>query len=169
MADNPVMNAAAAKSADPVVDTNRAAPQVQSVADVQAAEVKALEAQAKAVDAAKSAEQREADKARIEADGVRRKAAADDDAAHALPDRMTVAEAKIIAPVPPDMGAGDHMAQSFRNQPENPHIYKGEHADPDKATVRLRLIAPDHESGFATTVVHPEMTGDYIRAGWETY
>jgi len=171
MADAPnTQNASIpAKSADPAVDTNRAAPSVQSVEAVQQAEAKAFEAQVKAAEASKSPEQRSADQARAAADEARRKAAADDAAANALPDRMTVVEAKIMAPVPDDMGAGDHMAQKFRNDPDNPHIYKGDHADPEKATERLRLIAPDHPSGFVTTVVHPEMVGDYLRAGWDRY
>ena len=170
MADANTTNASIpAKSADPLVDTNRAAPSVQSTEAVQQAEAKVLDAQAKAAEAAKSPEQRAADQARVAADETRRKAAADDAATNALPDRMTVEEAKIIAPVPPDMGAGDHMAQSFRNQPENPHIYKGDHADPEKATERLRLIAPDHPSGFVTTAVHLDLVGDYLRAGWDRY
>lgn len=166
-ANNDTPSAVSPGSPDPTIATARAAPDQQAVAAVQAAEAKAIEAQSKAVDAAKSPEQRKADKALAEADDARAKAAEEAAAANAAPDRMTVAEARVMAPVPPDMGAGDHYAQQFTNDPENPHIARGEHADPEKADVRLSRVMPDHPQGVVTTVVHPEMAGDYLRAGWD--
>ena len=147
--------------------TSKPSPEVSDKA-VQAAEVKAIDAQAKAVDATKSPEQRDAEKARADADTARAKAADDAASANAVPEAMTVAEAKIIAPVDPEMGAGDHLAQVFGNTPENPHIAKAEHADPELCTVKLSMIVPDHPLGVRTTIVHPEMVGDYLRAGWST-
>ncbi len=150
-------------NAPSLIDPAKATSGAPAVADAQA---KAIEAQAKADEAKKSPEQREADRLRADASKAETEAAAEAAAANAVPIAMTVAEARVLAPVNPGMGAGDHMAQQFRNTPENPKIFKAEHADPEKATVPLVMDAPDHPSGVVTTVVHPEMVGDYLRAGW---
>lgn len=140
-------------------------PVLKATADAQAADIKVQEAQAKAGDAKKSPEQLEVDKAAAEADQAHRKAMDTALAALGPKEPMTVTDAKVMAPVPENMGAGDHMAQKFGNDPENPHIAKGEHADPELATVRLSRKMPDHPDMVYTTV-HPEMVGDYLRAGW---
>lgn len=135
-------------------------------ADAQAAQAKALDAQAKADDAKKSDEQKAADKARADADRARRDAALKE-ASLTPSEPMTAVEAKIISPhLTEEMGAGDHLAQKFSNQPANPQIAKGEHADPDLATVKLTMVKSDGLGSPVITMVHPEMVGDYLRAGW---
>lgn len=135
-------------------------------ADAQAAQVKAIDAQAKADDAKKSDEQRAADKARVDADKARAKAA-EADASLVPTEPMTAVEAKIVSPhVTDDMGAGDHLAQKFSNQPANPQIAKAEHADPALCTVKLTMTKADGLGAPVITMVHPDMVGDYLRAGW---
>lgn len=132
-------------------------------ADARSAEIKAQEAQAKADEAGKSPEQKAADKAKAAADDARAEAAA----VHAAPEpeAVTVDEAKVHAPVPGDLSAGHHRAQKFGNDPANPAPANGDHADPDLQTVKLTRTSPDADAPV-TTMVHPEMVGDYLRAGW---
>ena len=137
----------------------------KQMADVTAANAKVLDAQAKAADAGKTKEQLAVDKARAEADDASAKAA--EAAAAAInTDPMTVSDAKVDAMVPSDMGAGDHMAQQFSNDPANPKPAKGEYADAELCTVKLSRVTPDHPGGPVFTVCHPDMVGDYLRAGW---
>lgn len=151
-----------------------ASPQVGADDAVRDAEIKAQAAAQAAVDAKMSPEDRDAAKARQEADDVRAKAAADVAEANALPPAMNVAEARMLVPaVDPnsaaassEMGAGDHLAQKFGNYPENPAPLSAAHADPEQCTVQLYMTVPDHPQGARTTMVHPEMVGDYLRAGW---
>jgi hypothetical protein len=78
----------------------------------------------------------------------------------------TVAEAKVAAAalVGADMSAGSHVAQKFGNDPRNPQLAPG--LDPvEGRTVRLSRKTPDHPDLIYTTV-HPDMAGDYERAGW---
>lgn len=78
----------------------------------------------------------------------------------------TVAEAKAAAAplVGADMRAGDHFAQKFGNDPENPKLAPG--LDPVQGrTVRMSRKTPDHPD-LVYEDVHPEMVGDYERAGW---
>lgn len=130
-------------------------------------EIAAQEAIDKEMDSRKTPEQREAAKAEREADDARAQLAEAERQERGSDELATVETAKITGPLDPAMPAGDHMAQKFGNDPENPHIAKGEHADPEKATVRLKRITPDVPEGPVKTVVHPEMVGDYLRAGWE--
>ncbi len=143
-----------------------ASPDVGAQESVQAAETRVQDAEKAALKAKKSPEQDKVDAARQEADDARAKAAADEAAATARPAAMSVEEARMLVPAPADMGAGDHMAQQFGNYPANPAPYKAEHADPEKCTVQLTMVVPDHPLGARTTIVHPEMVGDYLRAGW---
>lgn len=134
--------------------------------DAQAAQAKALDAQAKADEARKSDEQKAADKAKAEADRARSKAA-EAETALVPADPMSAAEAKIVSPhLTEGMGAGDHLAQQFSNQPANPHIAKAEHADLELCTVKLTMTKADGLGTPVVTMVHPEMVGDYLRAGW---
>lgn len=68
----------------------------------------------------------------------------------------------------PDKDVGDHYAQKFANQPENPKPapHLKEVADEDK--VRMELTDSDHPdpANPKVTYVHPDMVGDYLRAGW---
>lgn len=149
-------------------------PEVGATDSVRDAEIKVQEAAKVALDAKMSPEDRDVAKARQDADDVRAKAAADDASAKALPPAMSVAEARMLVPaIDPtlaaatdEMGAGDHMAQRFGNYPENPAPLSAAHADPELCTVQLYMTVPDHPLGARTTVVHPEMVGDYLRAGW---
>ncbi len=136
-------------------------------ADAQTAAAKAIDAQSKADAATKSKEQQDADKAAAEADKARR-AAAEKEASLVPTEPMTAVEAKVISPhVTDDMGAGDHLAQKFSNQPANPQIAKPEHADPDLCTVKLTMAKADGLGAPAITMVHPDLVGDYLRAGWD--
>lgn len=151
----------------PNSDTKPASADVDKAkADAQMAQAKAIDAQTKADEAKKSDEQRAADKARADADTARAKAAKAE--AGLVPtDPMSATDAKIISPhVTDDMGAGDHLAQQFSNQPANPQIAKPEHADPALCTVKLTMIKSDGLGTPVFTMVHPEMVGDYLRAGW---
>jgi hypothetical protein len=135
-------------------------------ADAQAARITAVDAQAKADDATKSKEQLAADKARVDAAKAESKAA-EADASTLLTEPMTAIEAKVVSPhLTEEMGAADHFAQKFSNDPANPHIAKGEHADPDLCTVKMTMVKADSMDQPIFTMVHPEMVGDYARAGW---
>jgi len=76
----------------------------------------------------------------------------------------TTADAKALAAalVSPVMSAGDHYAQKFGNDPENPKLAPGISGDP---TERLQRVTPDSPTPIYT-MVHKEMVGDYLRAGW---
>lgn len=76
----------------------------------------------------------------------------------------TSVEAGTLAVVPADTPAGDHFAQKFGNDPANPK--PAPDLDPDAATVRMSRVTPDHPEGPVFTDVHPDMVGDYARAGW---
>lgn len=67
-----------------------------------------------------------------------------------------------VSVIDPKLPAGDHDAQVFGNVPQNPAPAPG--LDPEVATVRMVNDKPDGSQAFAD--VHPEMTGDYARAGW---
>lgn len=136
----------------------------KALATAQAADQKAIDAQAKADDATKSKEQLAADKAKAEADKAHAEAA-HASAQTVVTDPMTVRDAKVHAMVPDDMGAGDHLAQQFSNDPANPKPALPEHSDPDLCTVKLSRVTPDSPVPVYT-VCHPDMVGDYLRAGW---
>ena len=135
-------------------------------ADAQAAQAKAIDVQAKADDAKKSDEQKAADKARFDADRAKSKAA-EADASTISTEPMTAVDAKVMSPhITEEMGAADHFAQKFSLDPENPHIAKSDHADPSLCTVKMTMLKADSMEQPIYTMVHPEMVGDYARAGW---
>ena len=134
-------------------------------ADAMAAQTKAVEAQAKANDATKTKEQLAADKAKADADDAKAKLA-ESEAVEAAPEGVSMAgDAKIMAPIPDDMPAGEHMAQKFGNDPANPQPLPGTD-DEEGKTVDLYRITPDVPGGPVTIKVHPDMVGNYLRAGW---
>lgn len=68
-----------------------------------------------------------------------------------------------------DKNVGDHYAQRFANAPENPKLAPGLDPDlPEDKLEKLVLSDSDHPDPLnpKVTFVHPEMVGDYIRAGW---
>lgn len=135
-------------------------------ADAQAARSKAIDAQVEADQAKKSDEQKAADKASADADSARAKAAKAE--AELVPtEPMTAVDAKVMSPhLTEQMGAADHFAQKFSNDPANPHIATAEHADPALCTVKMTMVKADSMEQPIFTMVHPEMVGDYCRAGW---
>lgn len=67
------------------------------------------------------------------------------------------------------MGTGDHLAQRFANAPENPQPAPRLDPNlPEDQKVRLEITDSDHTdpANPKVTYVHPEMVGDYLRAGW---
>lgn len=151
----------------PVMDQNKAAEikKMEAAAiEAHAADLAVIEAQKKMVEAAKSPEQKALDKAIADADTKRAKAM--EMQMSARPDAlMSVDSAKVLAPVPGDMSAGDHMAQKFGNDPANPKPGPHMSSAPESATVRITRKSPDHAE-LIETMVHPDMVGDYLRAGW---
>jgi hypothetical protein len=88
------------------------------------------------------------------------------------------------APVenPPPPGFGEIERVQFRDEPVmykwwrlrpnlplDPAPAKPEHSDPALCTEELRITTPDTgttRGAIVTKRVHPEMVGDYERAGW---
>jgi hypothetical protein len=64
--------------------------------------------------------------------------------------------------IDPELPAGDHDAQVFGNNPLNPAPAPG--LVETDATVRMVNEKSDGTKAFAD--VHPDMVGDYARAGW---
>lgn len=110
----------------------------------------------KAEAAAREAEQK--------ADDLHAKVVAESNADAASADATTSVDAGTLAVVDPSTPAGDHLAQKFGNDPANPKLAPG--LDPEVATVRMSRVTPDHPEGPVFCDVHPEMVGDYARAGW---
>ncbi|MDB5620523.1 hypothetical protein [Tardiphaga sp.] len=126
----------------------------------------AAEAQAKANEPEKTPEQIEADRLTAEADDAKAKAAelkpeGGDDG------DTSVAEAKIVLPVgtDPDMPAGDYRAVKRGNDPANPEYAAGVSTHEDDQTVKLSRVTADSKEPIYTWV-HPDMVGNYLRAGW---
>ena len=147
----------------PVVDQKKVDA---ALADAHAADMAVIAAQAKVDEANKSPEQKALDKAMADASSKRAKAM--ELAAASKPaGPMSVEAAKVMAPVPGDMPAGDHKAQKFGNDPANPApgptVPVG--AGSELMTVKLSRKSPDHPE-LIETMVHPDMVGDYLRAGW---
>jgi hypothetical protein len=140
------------------------AEQAQDEATRLAAE--AAEAQAKANEPKKNEEQIEADKLTAEADDA--KAKADELTPEGGADGDTsVAEAKIVMPVgtDPEMPAGDYRAVKRGNDPANPEYLPGVSQDEKDQTVKLSRVTRDSAEPIYTWV-HPDMVGNYLRAGW---
>jgi hypothetical protein len=128
-------------------------------------QAEATEARAKASVGKQSDEEKAAIEAEKKADDAQAKAAEAERAAHGATAPMTVADAKVLAPLDPAMPAGDHLAQKFGNDPANPKSARSEHDDPALKTVRLVRQSPDRPSLIHTSC-HPDLQGDYLRAGW---
>jgi len=156
-------NAANAANAEEVKAKREAADKAREEAN--AAQAKADKARAEVADANKSPEQKKADKAAQEADDAQAAAAQAEREAGAGAPRSTVRDARVLAPIDPMMPAGHHMAQKFGNDPANPKAAHANHDLPEQKTVRLHRITPDSKEPVRTSC-HPDMTGDYLRAGW---
>lgn len=131
-----------------------------------ALQAKATEAQAKADAPEKSPEQRKADDLAAKADDAKAKAAELNNTAGADGD-TTVADAKVLVPLgtDPELPVGDYRAVKRGNDPANPAYAPGVSTHPDDQTVRLVRVTADSPEPIYTWV-HPDMVGNYLRAGW---
>lgn len=128
----------------------------QKAADAQQT---AADLQAQADATTVTPEQAKADDAAQKADDLTAKAQEEKGADERTADETLAGEVNVIDPAIP---AGDHDAQVFGNLPQNPAPAPG--LAPAVETVRMVNDKPDGSQAFAD--VHPEMTGDYARAGW---
>jgi hypothetical protein len=128
-------------------------------------QTEAAEARAKAIAGKQTPEEQAATDAEKRADEAAAKAAEAERLAQVNAVPATAGDARVLAPPDPAMPAGHHMAQKFGNDPANPKSAKGEHDDPELKTVRLVRQSPDRPELIRTSC-HPEMEGDYLRAGW---
>lgn len=155
-------------------DAERAKRQASLRKELESAEERHGQARAAAEEARAKVDQANKPRELLEAEEADRRA--DDEAAKAADVRRqlwgavaeedtTVVEAKVLAA--PLVGAmkpaGDHMAQKFGNDPENPKLAPG--VDPNDKSVRLQRITPDSPTPVYTSVAE-KMVGDYLRAGW---
>lgn len=129
--------------------------------------VTAAEARAKADAETDPAKKAEANKAAAEsaqkADDARAKASDMDRVNREGIEPTTAVDAHTLGVVDPAIPAGHHRAQKFGNDPANPpHDHT---LDPRADTVRMSRKTPDHPD-LVYTEVHPDMVGDYARAGW---
>jgi hypothetical protein len=130
------------------------------------ADVAAVDTRAKVEADARSPEQKRIDDAAQKADDERAKAEQARAEAVGSIEPMTAEQAKAHIPAPLlSMPASAHLAQKFGNDPANPQLAPGLNPD-EGATVRLTRITPDVQDGPVVIMVHPEMVGDYLRAGW---
>lgn len=129
----------------------------------QKAEAQAIEARRKIDEEAKTAAQKAADQADAKADDARAAAEQAKREEKGSIGPTSVDEARVLAPVDRQRPAGDHHAQKFGNDPENPIFAPG--LDAEDRSVLLSRKTPDHPDLVYATV-HPDMVGDYLRAGW---
>lgn len=130
------------------------------------AEIASLEAREKADAVAAGTQSKEevaAQDAATKLDDLRAKAEMEKGITYQKRELHTVYGAKVLAIVPPETLAGDHMAQNFGNDPENPKTAGNLQGD---GKVRMSRITPDVPNGPVVIEVHPDMVGDYARAGW---
>lgn len=129
-------------------------------------QAKANEAHLEIDEAHKSPEQRKAEELDAKADDARARAAelrpeggADGD--------TSVADAKVLVGLgtDPDMPAGDYNAVKRGNDPSNPAYAPGISTKEEHQTVKLSRVTRDSKEPIYTWV-HPDMVGDYLRAGW---
>lgn len=83
----------------------------------------------------------------------------------------TAVDAKALSSVQdPERSIGDHYVQTFANTPENPAPAPRLKDVGDEGKVRMELTDSDHPdpANPKVTYVHPDMVGDYRRAGWRT-
>lgn len=128
--------------------------------------MQAEEARVKMEESKKTPEQRKteelaakADDARAKAENLRREGGADGD--------TSVADAHVLVPMgtDPEMPAGDYRAVKRGNDPSNPKYAPGVSTADEEQTVKLSRVSRDSKEPVYTWV-HPDMVGDYLRAGW---
>jgi hypothetical protein len=131
-----------------------------------ALQAKATEAQQKADEPEKTPEQKKADDAAAKADDAKAKAAELSNDGGADGD-TSVADAKVLMPpgTDPEMPAGDYRAVKRGNDPSNPEYPPHISQDEKDQTVKLSRITRDSPEPIYTWV-HPDMVGNYLRAGW---
>lgn len=134
--------------------------------DALLAQQKANEAKAKANEPQKTAEQRKADELAGKADDARAKANELDHEGGADGD-TSAADAHLSLPLgtDPELPAGDYRAVKRSNDPSNPKYAPGVSTHDDDQTVKLSRVTRDSKEPVYTWV-HPDMVGDYMRAGW---
>lgn len=123
-----------------------------------AAKAKAASLRAKAENAALTAEERAALKAEADADDASAKEA---ELASSQDDEDAVTDASLNV-IDPEIPAGDVDAQVKGNVPQNPKPALG--LTETEQTVRMVIKRSDGPDSVAD--VHPDMVGDYARAGW---
>lgn len=130
------------------------------------AEQKAAEAQqtaeelrAQADGAVQTPDEKKADAAEQKADDLAAAAQEENGTDERTADETLAGEVSVIDP---ELPAGDHDAQVFGNVPQNPAPVPG--LTPTVETTRMVNDKPDGTQAFAD--VHPDMVGDYARAGW---
>ena len=130
-----------------------------------ALQAKATEAQIKADAPDVSPEQKKADDLAAKADDAR--ARANELSNQDGVDGSTVTDAKVLVPAgtDPNMPAGYYEAAKRGNDPANPKYAPGVSRDENDQTVKLSRVTADSPTPVCTWV-HPDMVGDYIRAGW---
>ncbi|AWN47139.1 hypothetical protein DK419_13130 [Methylobacterium terrae] len=139
----------------------------KAAAEANAAQVKADEKAAKAAQAEKSREQLAAERAAQEADDARARAAeAAETEGKTETGSATVATAGVLAPLPGDTDAASPRALKLGNDPANPNPLPDLPEVPDASRVHLTRTTPDVPGGPVEIFVHPNMVGDYLRAGW---
>jgi len=126
----------------------------------------AVQAHEKADEPEKTPEQRKAEELDAKADDARARA-------HALRPEggadgdTTVADAHVLVPagLDPETPAGAYDAVKRGNDPSNPKYAPGVSMADEHQTVKLERVSRDSKEPVYTWV-HPDMVGDYIRAGW---
>lgn len=130
------------------------------------AQQKAAEAKAKANEPQKTPEQRKADELAQKADDARAKAA-DLSNEDGRDGDTSAEEAHLDLPLglDPQTPAGAYETVKRSNDPSNPAYAPGVSTDPKDQTVKMSRVTRDSPEPVYTWV-HPDMVGDYARAGW---
>lgn len=171
MAENSTPNPASGDSGTKIQATQTATDSQdkdkQKAADAaQKASVKAQDARNEAEDAKLSPEERKARELEAKAGLAKSKAAVAGDTGPVEAD--TVKSANMLEMgdnVHPEMSAADPRAQKMGNDPANPKPAAHIPPDYDGPMVRLTMKTPDLDR-LREIDVHPDMAGDYERAGW---
>lgn len=129
--------------------------QEQAAADAQ----KAQELQEVADKGDQTPAEKKADEAEQKADDSAAKAQELDSQSERGGEVTTAGEVSVIDPALP---AGDHQAQVFGNVPLNPAPAPGL----TQSVPTVRMVNERSDGEVATADVHPDMVGDYARAGW---
>lgn len=131
-------------------------------------QAQANEAKAKADEQKKTEEQRKVDELLQKADDARAKAAELSRQEGDSVEDTTAEEARLALPlgVDPQLPAGHYRAVKRSNDPSNPKYAPGIPTDDDSQTVKLSRVTNDSKEPVVCWV-HPDMAGDYMRAGWE--